>query len=109
MPKNRFTDEQIVFLRSGRPTQEPLSAKFAARWACRRPRSTAGSRSAPDWVASLVPPLVRATTASELRRLKQLENEDGKLRRLVADLSLAKEMLTEVIRKKLQPRHGLAR
>jgi putative transposase len=38
---------------------------------------------------------------SEVRRLKQLEEENARLRRLVADLSLDKEMLTEVIRKKL--------
>jgi len=38
---------------------------------------------------------------SEVRRLKQLEEENARLRRLVADLSLDKEMLTEVIRKKI--------
>ncbi len=38
---------------------------------------------------------------SELRRLKQLEEENARLKRLVADLSLDKEMLQEVVRKKL--------
>jgi putative transposase len=38
---------------------------------------------------------------SEVRRLRQLEEENARLRRLVADLSLDKEMLQEVIRKKL--------
>ena len=38
---------------------------------------------------------------SELRRLKQLEEENVRLKRLAADLSLDKEMLQEVIRKKL--------
>ncbi len=38
---------------------------------------------------------------SEVRRLKQTEEENARLRRLVADLSLDKEMLQEVIRKKL--------
>jgi len=38
---------------------------------------------------------------SEVRKLKQLEEENARLRRLVADLSLDKEMLQEVIRKKL--------
>ena len=38
---------------------------------------------------------------SELRKLKQLEEENVRLKRLVADLSLDKEMLQEVIRKKL--------
>jgi len=38
---------------------------------------------------------------SELRKLRQLEEENARLKRLVADLSLDKEMLQEVIRKKL--------
>jgi transposase-like protein len=42
---------------------------------------------------------------SETRRLKQLEEENGKLKRIVADLALDKEMLQDVIKRKL----GLAR
>jgi putative transposase len=38
---------------------------------------------------------------SELRRLKQLEEENSKLKRLVADLSLDKVMLQDVLSKKL--------
>lgn len=38
---------------------------------------------------------------TEMKRLKQLEDENGKLRKLVADLSLDKEMLQDVIRRKL--------
>ena len=38
---------------------------------------------------------------SELRRLKQLEAENQQLKKLVADLSLDKHMLQEVIKKKL--------
>jgi len=38
---------------------------------------------------------------SELRRLKQLEEENRKLKQLVADLSLDKHILQEVIAKKL--------
>ncbi len=38
---------------------------------------------------------------SELRRLRQLEEENRKLKRLVADLSLDKQMLQEVLSKKL--------
>ena len=38
---------------------------------------------------------------SELRRLKALESENSELKKLVADLSLDKHMLQEVIRKKL--------
>lgn len=37
----------------------------------------------------------------ELRRLRQLEEENGKLKQLVADLSLDKAMLQEVVSKKL--------
>lgn len=37
---------------------------------------------------------------SELRRLKQLEEENAKLKRLVADLSLDKAMLQDVVRRK---------
>ncbi len=38
---------------------------------------------------------------SELRRLRELEAENQQLKRLVADLSLDKHMLQEVIQKKL--------
>ena len=38
---------------------------------------------------------------SELRRLKQLEEENKQLKKLVADLSLDKQMLQDVIAKKL--------
>jgi len=37
----------------------------------------------------------------ELRRLKQLEEEDRKLKQLVADLSLDKKMLQDVLSKKV--------
>jgi putative transposase len=35
---------------------------------------------------------------SEMHRLKQLEDENGKLRKVVADLSLDKEMLQDALR-----------
>ena len=38
---------------------------------------------------------------SELRRLRQLEDENCKLKRMVAELSLDKQMLQDVIKKKL--------
>jgi len=38
---------------------------------------------------------------SEVRKLKQLQEENGRLRKLVADLTLDKEMLTEVIKKNI--------
>jgi putative transposase len=36
-----------------------------------------------------------------MKRLKQLEEENAKLKRIVADLSLNKEMLQDVIKRKL--------
>ena len=38
---------------------------------------------------------------TEMKRLKQLEDENTRLRKLVADLSLDREMLQDVIRRKL--------
>jgi len=38
---------------------------------------------------------------SEMKRLKQLEEENTRLKRIVADLSLDKEMLQDVIKRKL--------
>lgn len=40
-------------------------------------------------------------SSSELKRLKQLEEENRKLKQLVADLSLDKQILQDVIKKKL--------
>ena len=39
--------------------------------------------------------------SSEMKCLKQLEKENGKLKKIVADLSLDKEMLQDVIKRKL--------
>ena len=38
---------------------------------------------------------------NEVRRLRQLEEENTRLKRLVADLSLDKHMLSEALRKKV--------
>ena len=38
---------------------------------------------------------------SEMKRLRQLEDENMKLKRIVADLSLDKAMLQDVLSKKL--------
>ena len=40
-------------------------------------------------------------SASEVRRLRQLEEENARLKRVVADLTLDKNILQEVIRKKV--------
>jgi putative transposase len=39
---------------------------------------------------------------SEMRRLKQLEDENTRLKKIVADLTLDREMLQDVIRRKRQ-------
>ena len=36
---------------------------------------------------------------TEIRRLKQLEEENGKLKKIVADLTLDKTMLQDVLRR----------
>jgi len=37
----------------------------------------------------------------EMKRLKQLEEENSRLKKIVADLTLDREMLQDVIRRKL--------
>jgi putative transposase len=39
-------------------------------------------------------------TPSEIKKMKQLEDENRRLKALVADLTLDKQMLQEVLRKK---------
>ncbi len=58
-----------------------------ARSASARPRSTSGRRSTPTW------------GVAELRQFRSLEDENARLKRLVADLSLDKHILTEALRK----------
>jgi len=38
---------------------------------------------------------------SEMKRLRELEQENARLKKIVADLTLDKEMLQDVIRRKL--------
>jgi len=40
--------------------------------------------------------------ASELRRLKNLEDENSQLKKLVVDLSLDKQILQDVLKKKIE-------
>jgi len=40
-------------------------------------------------------------SVTEVRRLKQLEDENARLKKIVADLSLDKEMLQDVLKKNL--------
>ena len=46
---------------------------------------------------------------TEMRRLKQLEDENGKLRKVVADLSLDKEMLQDALRRNVWSAPSVAR
>ena len=38
---------------------------------------------------------------TEMRRLRELEDEKGRLKRIVADLTLDREMLQDIVRRKL--------
>jgi len=38
---------------------------------------------------------------SEMKRLRELEEENSRLKRIVADLSLDKEMLQDIVRRKI--------
>ena len=88
MKRKRYTDEQITFAlrqaEQGTPVVEVIrkmgiSEQTFYRW--KRKYSGMGP--------------------SEVRRLKQLEEENRKLKRLVADLSLDKAMLQDVLSRKL--------
>lgn len=86
--KKRYTNEQIAFAlrqaESGTPVQE----------VCRKMGVT-------DVTFYRWKKKFAGMGVVELRRLRQLEEENRKLKNLVADLSLDKEMLQDVIRKKL--------
>ena len=86
MKKRRFTEQQIVFAlrqsESGTAVEEitrkmEVSEATFYRWKKK----------------------YSGLDSSEIRRLKQLEEENTKLKRLVADLSLDKVMLQDVLRK----------
>ncbi len=88
MKKSTFTDEQIVYAlrqaEAGMPVTEVcrktgISEQTFYRWKKR----------------------FAGMGVAELHRLRQLEEENRKLKQLVADLSLDKHMLQEVIQKKL--------
>lgn len=88
MKKSKFTDEQIAFALKqaevGTPVEEVcrnMDISDATFYNWRKKYGGLGP--------------------SELRRLKQLEEKNGKLKRLVADLSLDKAMLQDVLSKKL--------
>ena len=88
MKRSKFTDAQIAFI-----LQQANEGTSVAE-VCRK--ASIAEATFYSWrkkYAGLMP--------SEMKRLKQLEEENGKLKRLVADLSLDKVMLQDVIKRKL--------
>jgi len=88
MRKGRFTEEQISFAirqaESGTPVAE----------VCRK--IGVSEQTFYRWKRKYV-----GMGVAELRRIRQLEEENRKLKKIVADLSLDKHMLQEVLSKKV--------
>jgi putative transposase len=88
MKRSKFSEQQIAFIL--RQAEEGTSVEEVCR------KAGISQQTYYRWrrkYGGLMP--------SEMKRLKQLEEENQRLKRLVADLSLDKEMLQEVVRKKL--------
>jgi len=88
MKRNKFTDTQIAFIL--RQAEEGTAVAEVCR------KAGISEQTYYRWrkkYGGLMP--------SEMKRLKQFEEENKRLKNLVADLSLDKEMLQEVVRKKL--------
>ena len=88
MKKWRFSEQQIAFV------LQQVEEGTAVAEVCRK--AGISEASFYNWrkkYGGLMP--------SEMRRLKQLDEENVRLKRLVADLSLDKEMLQDVIRRKI--------
>jgi putative transposase len=88
MKKSRFSDQQIAFVLRQAEEGTPVAE------VCRKAEISEASFY--NWrkkYGGLMP--------SEMKRLKQLEEENQRLKKLVADLSLDKEMLQDVIRRKI--------
>jgi putative transposase len=87
MPKKQFSDEQIAF------ALRQAEGGTTVGEICRR----MGIAEATFYRWKKV---YAGMGVAEIRRLKQLEEENTKLKRLVADLSLDKSMLQDALRKK---------
>ena len=85
--KKRFTEEQIAF--ALRQAETGTSAAEVCR------KMGISEATFYNWKKKY-----GGLGVSELRRLKQLEEENRKLKQLVADLSLDKKMLQDVLSKK---------
>jgi putative transposase len=88
MKRARFTEEQIIAVL--REHEEGAKTANLAR------KHGISEATLYNWKARY-----GGMDVSEARRLKQLEDENAKLKRIVADLSLDKEMLQDVIRRKI--------
>ena len=88
MKASKFTDAQKAFVLKQGSDGMPVAEICARRGSARRRYF--------NWKKKydgLLP--------DEMRRLKQLEDENGKLRKVVADLSLDKAMLQDALRRKI--------
>ena len=86
MKKTRYTEEQIAF------TLKQAETGTRVEEVCRKMGISEATFY--NWKKKF-----GGMGVTELRRLRQLEEENQCLKRLVADLSLDKEMLQEVIKK----------
>ena len=86
MKKSKFTEEQIAF------ALHQVDTGTAVEEVCRKVGISQATFYA--WKKKYA-----GLGVSELRRLKQLEEENRKLKQLVADLSLDKVMLQDVLKK----------
>ena len=87
MKRSRFTEEQIAFALKQQEVGTPVDE------ICRK--LVISDPTFYKWKKKY-----SGLGPSELRRLKQLEEENSKLKRLVADLSLDKVMLQDVLKRK---------
>lgn len=88
MKRSRFTEEQIAFALK----QQELGT--AVEEICRKMGIAQATFF--NWKKRF-----SGLGPSELRRLRQLEEENNRLKKLVADLSLDKVMLQDVVRRKI--------
>ena len=88
MKKSRFTEEQIAF------ALKQAETGTAIEEVCRK--MAISQQTFYRWKKKFA-----GLGVPELRRLKQLEEENRKLKQLVADLSLDKTMLQDILSKKL--------
>jgi putative transposase len=86
--KSRFTEEQITHALKQAEAGEPVTD------ICRKLGVSANSFY--QWKRKF-----QGMGVTELRKIRSLEDENRKLKRLVADLSLDKHMLQEIVAKKL--------